>query len=457
MEKFDWLERQFEELRAGGLVREPGDAGLREELMELAREGSIEFVDASSNDYLGYGGRGISGDSGEGARWGVDDVAQWGESGVEGCGGDGVARKQGLGCRSMEAHLVSRETLTPLSNRSDPRTTNDPVDPPLALSGQHGAGASRLLGGTRRAHTELERQLADWVGQADALLFSSGYAANVGLQSCLPQRGDLVFSDEYNHASIIDGCRLGSADTVVYPHCDLGALSLLLQQRRPLGRSFIVTESYFSMDADTPNLPRLRKLADDHNAILVVDEAHALGTFGPRGAGLCAQHGVQPDVIVGTLGKAVGLQGAFVASPTIVRSWLWNRARSFVYSTAPTPTLARLTQLHVKHIQKNDGARATLASRAHQIRQAIARLGLVVPPESHGPIIPILLGSVERAMRAARALRANGILVYPIRPPTVPKDSARIRLTVTASMSEAAYAHLLKSLPRCLDVATLAD
>jgi 8-amino-7-oxononanoate synthase len=294
------------------------------------------------------------------------------------------------------------------------------------------------------------------VGQEESLLFSSGYAANVGLISSLPQRGDTVFSDACNHASIIDGCRLSAAETTVYPHLDLSALAVLLRERRPGGHSFIVTESYFSMDADSPDLSELRAMANQHDAALIVDEAHAIGIFGPLGAGLSAQHAVAPDIVVGTLGKAVGLQGAFVAGPRIVRSWLWNRARSFVYSTATMPTLARQTLLHVKHIQANDGARARLMRHAEQIRTAVAELGLAVPPDSHGPIIPVLLGSVERALDAAQAFRAKGILAYPIRPPTVPKDSARLRLTVTASMSDAAFAHLLDALPQCLRPESLA-
>lgn len=443
MSRFAWLARELQELRAVGLVREPGEAGLREELEGLAETQGCVFVDASSNDYLGYGAWGIvDGDRSEGARperggWDSGD----GDGGKVSIGGERTGRK---------AQDVSRETLNPLRIRPDSEHIPSHLAAPTPTMQQQGSGASRLLGGTRREHVQLERLLADWVGQEESLLFSSGYAANLGLLSSLPQAGDTVFSDALNHASIIDGCRLNEASTTIFPHLDQEALRALLQKRSPKGRCYIITESYFSMDADSPDLPALRDLANEYDAALVVDEAHALGIFGPNGAGLAAQHGVLPDITIGTLGKAVGLQGAFVASPHSVRSWLWNRARSFVYSTSSTPTLAHQTQRHVEHIQRNDAARTRLSARADQIRAAAAALGLAVPPNSHGPIIPILFGGVDRAVQAAQALRARGILVYPIRPPTVPKDTARIRLTVSAGTSEAAFAHLLNSLSKCL-------
>jgi 8-amino-7-oxononanoate synthase len=441
MSRFDWLAEELEELRAVGLARDPGDSGLREELEGIAKALGGEFVDASSNDYLGYAARGIPGETGGGVGEFVSE-ASLAQNGL------GVAV---AGAREPRGpHVVSRETLNPSISPSNSAPFPRHFGVPAPMLHQQGSGASRLLGGTRSEHVELERLVADWVGQDEALLFSSGYAANLGLLSSLPQRGDTVFSDAFNHASIIDGCRLNDAATAIYPHLDLDALRTLLRNRRTTGHSYIVTESYFSMDADSPNLPALREIADEQGAALIVDEAHALGIFGPRGAGLSAQNGVRPDIVVGTLGKAVGLQGAFVAAPLPVRSWLWNRARSFVYSTAPTPTLARRTQLHVKHVQQNDLARTRLLDRAEQVRSAVAALDLPVPPFSHGPIIPILLGSVDRAIQAAQALRARGILAYPIRPPTVPTGSARIRLTINTAMSDAAFAHLLDSLSKCL-------
>ena len=175
-----------------------------------------------------------------------------------------------------------------------------------------GSGASRLIFGTQPEHSALEGELTSWVGAEDTLLFSSGYAANLGMLAALARPGDLIVSDRLNHASIVDGCRLSRATVQVVPHCDLNAADRALQAPTK-GRRWLVTESYFSMDGDSPDLPGLRALCDARGAALVVDEAHALGVFGPEGSGLCRQGGVVPDVLVGGLGKAVGVQGAFVA------------------------------------------------------------------------------------------------------------------------------------------------
>jgi 8-amino-7-oxononanoate synthase len=431
MFSFDWVRRSLGEAGEEGVFRDPAEAQLPAEVAALARLRGSPFVDASSNDYLGYAcgvGVGLDGDLGLG--WSPGD-GPWGASSESG---------------GERSHLVSRETLNSLS------TGSGHTAPTITDASKHtqlGSGASRLLGGSRLEHAELEQVLASWVNQEAALLFSSGYAANVGLLSSLPRQGDTIFSDELNHASIIDGCRLSKATVVVYPHLDHEALTRLLRDTVCSGHRYIVTESYFSMEADSPNLQELRVLADSFSAGLIVDEAHALGVFGPSGAGLAAQHRAQPDIVVGTLGKAVGLQGAFVASPRLVRSWLWNRARSFVYSTASTPILARQTLLHVKHIQRNDAARSRLTLLGNNLRQATIELGIPLPSHSHGPIVPAILGDNRRAIGAATALRSRGILAFPVRPPTVPKGTARVRLTVSSSMSDAAFTHLIESLAPC--------
>ena len=205
----------------------------------------------------------------------------------------------------------------------------------------HGTGASRLVHGTHPLHELLEQGLASWVQQPAALLFASGYAANLGALSALAQPEDLIISDELNHASIIDGCRLSRAQLRVVPHLDLTAVESALKQ--PARRRWVVCESYYSMDGDMADLPALRRLCDQHGAYLYVDEAHALGVFGPNGSGLCARSGVKPEVLIGTLGKALGSHGAFVAGEDALRLWLWNRARSFVFSTATAPSAALQT------------------------------------------------------------------------------------------------------------------
>jgi 8-amino-7-oxononanoate synthase len=310
-----------------------------------------------------------------------------------------------------------------------------------------GSGASRLIHGTRDAHLELEQELASWVRLPAALLFSSGYAANAGLLAALTTSGAVVLSDVLNHASLIDGCRLGRATVRVLPHLDLEQLEREL--RRVSGRTtWVVTESYFSMDGDGPDLRKLRALCDEHGAGLVVDEAHALGVFGPEGAGRCAEAGVTPDILVGTLGKSVGAHGAFVAGSTSLRRFLWNRARSFVFSTAPSPALAKLAVLHVKQVRAADSLRAQLSARSLELREALRAKRFDVPESSFGPIVPVILGGNALVQRAASGLSEQGILVQGIRPPTVPVGTARLRLTVTASMTASDVTRLVEALER---------
>jgi 8-amino-7-oxononanoate synthase len=313
-----------------------------------------------------------------------------------------------------------------------------------ALAG--GSGASRLISGDHDAHRRAEAALAAWLGYDAALLFSSGYAANVGVLAALAQPGDVVVSDRLNHASIIDGCRLSRATVVVVPHRDAGAAAAALAGARHAPRRWLVTESYFSMDGDSPDLAALRRAADEHDAALIVDEAHALGVFGARGAGLSASLGVRPDVVVGTLGKAVGLAGAFVAGSTTLRSWLWNSARSFVFSTAPPPQLAGAIAARVERIQADDAARARLFDLVRGARAALAAASVAIAP-SHGPIIPWVVGDARRALEMSRALAQRGVFVAAIRPPTVPAGMARLRITLHARLSDA-------DLDRSLDALT---
>jgi 8-amino-7-oxononanoate synthase len=298
-----------------------------------------------------------------------------------------------------------------------------------------GARASRLLGGGCRIHDELEAMLADWVGLPAALLFPSGYAANVGTVGALFGPGDLVVSDALNHASLIDGCRLSRARVAIVPHLDPGRVDDALG-RAPEPHKAVLTESYFSMDADTPDLVALRALCDHHGAALLVDEAHALGVFGPAGAGLCAERSVRPDLLVGTLGKAVGAQGAFVATDPSTRAWLWNRARSFVFSTGVSPLLSALVAARIPRVRADEPARLRLRQAADFVRSTLRHHGLDLPLAAHGPIIPILLGSPARALAAARRLRDDDILAFPIRPPTVPEGTSRLRITLTADLDQ---------------------
>jgi len=308
---------------------------------------------------------------------------------------------------------------------------------PNATDSVSGAGASRLVSGNHPEHVAAERALAAWLGFEAGLLFSSGYAANVGMLAALARPGDVIVSDALNHASIIDGCRLSGASIVVVPHRDADAAERALEQAQGARRRWLVTESYFSMDGDTPDLVRLRAACDRWDAALVVDEAHAVGVLGPSGQGLAAAVGVRPDVLVGTLGKALGLQGAFVVGPVALRTWLWNRARSFVFSTGLSPALASAIRERVARVAADDAARARLKEVSARLRSGIGSVvGDALLP-SHGPILPCLVGAAEDAVRISARLRERGVLVQAIRPPTVPAGTSRLRVTAHARLTDA--------------------
>jgi len=320
-----------------------------------------------------------------------------------------------------------------------------------AAAGASGAGASRLIVGERNAHRELERALAGWLEVEDSLAFSSGYAANVGCVSALVRPGDLVVSDALNHASLIDGMRLARARVVIAPHLDVDTIRDALEQPRA-GRAWVVTESYFSMDADAPDLGLLRRLCDQHQAGLMVDEAHALGVRGPDGRGGCAEAGIQADVLVGTLGKAFGASGAFVAGCRPLTDWLWNRARSFVFSTGMSPVVAATALAHLELSRKEPVLRERVHTLATRFRAGLQRIGAEVLGEGH--IVPWVLGTEERALRAATELQRRGIHAVAIRPPTVPTGSSRVRFTITAAHDEAAIDHAIAMVHEtlsCLD------
>jgi 8-amino-7-oxononanoate synthase len=296
-----------------------------------------------------------------------------------------------------------------------------------------GAGASRLITGTMGAHEEAELAFAEFIRAPAAALFSTGYAANVGTIQALVGPGDAVFSDALNHASLIDGCRLSRATVHVYSHRDVQQLESLMQEHRPrAGRALIITDSLFSMDGVTAPLRDLATLASSFDAGLLVDEAHALGVLGPRGRGLAAAQGIEPDVIVGTLGKAFGVAGAFVAASEEIVSLVRNRARSFVYSTAPPPMNARAAIAALGLVREADTARATLLAHADRLRSELRKQGFDVPTDdSH--ILPVLIGDNDRTMQLSAKLLDRGIFVQGIRPPTVPEGTARLRVTPMAT------------------------
>lgn len=304
---------------------------------------------------------------------------------------------------------------------------------PLTVEALPGAGAARLIAGEQAEHLQLEGAVAQWLGVESALLFTSGYAANVGLLSSLARPGDLVVSDRHNHASIIDGIRLSKAEVAVVPHLDVEATAAALA-KHPSGRRWVVTEGYFSMDADTPDLRALRAVCDAHDAALLVDDAHALGVLGPGGKGCCAEQGVVPDALTGTFGKAFGAGGAFVAGSAPLIDWLWNRARSFVFSTGLSPLVAAAARRGVDRADKTPALRARTLAAAHSLRSCLGDLGIAV--NGYGHILPVIVGSPEAAVEASRKLGAEGIHVQAIRPPTVAPGTSRLRITASARMNE---------------------
>lgn len=299
-----------------------------------------------------------------------------------------------------------------------------------------GAGASRLIVGNQHAHRQLEEVLARYHEVPAALVFGSGYQANLGVLSALAGPEDLVLSDALNHASLIDGCRLSRARVEVYPHASLAAVERLLREAVHARRRFVVTDTVFSMDGDVAPLVQLRALADRYEAVLIVDEAHATGVLGPGGRGACAALGVRPDVHMGTLSKALGAYGAYVAGSQHLIDYLVNAARSFVFTTALPPAVCAAAQagLALAVGPRGDQLRTALFDRLHQLAEGFEALGLGAT-RAQAPIVPVILGDAARTMEASQRLLDLGVFAQGIRPPTVPPGSCRLRFSVMATHS----------------------
>ncbi len=304
-----------------------------------------------------------------------------------------------------------------------------------------GAGASRLISGSLPIHHALEERLARFKHAEAALLFPSGYHANIGVVTALLGPNDAVFSDELNHASIIDGCRLSRAEVFVYPHRDAAALRRLLSDSKAR-RRLIVTDSIFSMDGDHAPLTEICAAAADYDAMVMVDEAHGTGVIGPTGAGLVEELGLSERVTVqmGTLGKALGCAGAFVAGEQSLIELLVNRARSFIYTTALPPPVVAAVDAALDLVAREPERRTRLRALAADLRKRLLALGLNVA-DGDGPIVPVIVGESERAMAWSRALLECGVFVQAIRPPTVPPGTARLRVTLMATHTDDDLAH----------------
>lgn len=392
------LDMHLERLRQKDLLREPDDQMERD---QLERRFGPNFVDAASNDYLG------------------------------------LARAEKYACAQPTDPHVSRETLAPASSRPEDELLVPADVSRETLGGDQlppafGAGASRLIFGTHSQHRRVEQQAAQWLGYPEALLFSSGYAANLGALGALLSPQDAVFSDELNHASIIDGIRLSKAKARIFSHLDLEQLAAGLRGASQAPARWVVVEAYYGMNGDGPDLVRLADLCEETDSHLYIDEAHSLGTFGPRGRGLCAASGIRPDVVMAGFGKAVGSQGGCILGSGNVRRWLWNRARSFVFSTAPSPAACASLGQQLGTCREVDAARAQLGENAEYLRALLEPSGFLLAG-SWGPIVALVLGEEARALDLARVLREQGILAQAVRPPSVAPGQSRVRLVVHAN------------------------
>jgi 8-amino-7-oxononanoate synthase len=309
------------------------------------------------------------------------------------------------------------------------------------------ATGSRLLSGHDDVWDSLENQLASFVGAEAAVYFSSGYLANIGILTAILPRGATVFSDSANHASIIDAIRLTHANKVVFPHGDLDALETALRAAKAATEKLIVVESIFSMDGDLAALGDLYSLADRYDAGIVVDEAHATGVAGPHGRGLVAAGGRRDCVLatVHTCGKALASMGAFVACSGTVRDYLINKARSYIFSTALPPQIAVQTGSAVKLALEAESERMRLDQLSDYLRNQLQARRFDTGP-SASQVIPVILGSNDRALRIAGSLVEQGFGVKAIRPPTVPPGTARLRLSVTAALNQSDITELIEAL-----------
>jgi 8-amino-7-oxononanoate synthase len=319
-----------------------------------------------------------------------------------------------------------------------------------------GSGASRLVSGNMTIHRRLEEQIAVFKRSEACLLFGSGYLANAGVVSALAREGDVVFSDSLNHASIIDGCRLAKADTFVYDHCDTDHLEWGLRQAEGRG-SLIVTDGVFSMDGDLAPLERIVELAQRHDARVMVDDAHGTGAVGPEGRGSVAAAGLEDevDVVVGTLGKALGSYGAYVCCDQSLAKYLINTARTLIFSTALSPPAVAAAMAALELLREQPRRVEKLQRNARVLREALAAGGVPVPGSST-QIVPLLVGDASEAVRASERALERGIFAQAIRPPTVPEGTSRLRLAVMASHTKSELREAAGVLAACVPEAARA-
>lgn len=318
-----------------------------------------------------------------------------------------------------------------------------------------GSGSSPVVAGATPEYLALADALAAWKQSEAAMVFSSGYACNLGTLTALAGREDILFSDALNHACLIDGCRLSRGRVVVYPHNDMQALESLLAEHRSNHRNaFIVTDTVFSMDGDVADVEAIDRLCDRYSATALADEAHAGGVLGPAGRGVLAQHdwfapgqsGRSRWVATGTLSKALGTHGGFVTGPAILEQWLIHHARSWVYSTAMPASVCAAATTAVRLAATMDAEREHLASMSRTLRQRLSELGLTTRVHDITPIVPVTLGDNHRVVEISQRLLECGLYVPAIRPPTVPRDAAMLRISLNAAHQPEEIDRLLSAL-----------
>ncbi|MBT7591956.1 MAG: 8-amino-7-oxononanoate synthase [Candidatus Scalindua sp.] len=310
-----------------------------------------------------------------------------------------------------------------------------------------GAGASRLVSGNMTLHETLENVISRFKGKEAALVFPTGYMANLGAISSLVSKGDLVICDKLNHASIIDGCRLSGADFRVYAHCDMEKLENILRKSSRYNRKLIVTDSVFSMDGDLAPLPDIVRIADKYKAMVMVDEAHGTGVFGRNGRGVVEHFNLnnEIDIVMGTLSKAIGSLGGYVTGDNDLINYLRNKARSFMYTTALPPAVCAASIAAINLIKGDPSIRESLWHNVRFINDNLKLLNFNLI-SSESPIIPILVGDAQKAVDMSKLLYERGILIPAIRPPTVPANSSRLRMTVMSTHTKEDLERLLEAL-----------
>ena len=357
-------------------------------------------------------------------------------------------RRQGLfrEMRQVEGEqgptiLLDGQEVLNLSSNNYLGLANHPALRAAALKAMErygcGSGASRLISGNTTLHQELEEHLARLKGSEAALVFNSGFQANLGVLPTLVADGDVVFSDSLNHASIIDGCRLARAKIEIYPHRDLNRLESGLKEAPQRCRKLIVTETVFSMDGDVAPLEKIVELAERHGAMVMVDEAHGTGVFGSRGAGVVEEMGLSGRILVqmGTLGKALGGFGAYVAGDRDLRDLLVNRCRSFIFTTSLPPAVIAMAISAIDLIRKEPERRQALWRNCRILKEGLQSLGFSLG-ETSSQILPLIIGDAQECMDFARGLLDRGVYTQGIRPPTVPPGTSRLRITPMATHTE---------------------